>query len=181
MPAQGCQKAQKSAFANMQVQHDEAQAKVGNNRVGLKFEAQIVLRDESGDVSYRLALIVFRTGGLNNGHFYVAEPSTAGAWRVLNQHQASPPMSLRALQRLEGKNAHGMVYIRAQAPAQDDWASLNPSGNVRPIMHAARLAHPASQAEEDAQVQQAMAESAALMQRQHPPSPTSSSPPPPPP
>ena len=57
-------------------------------------------------VCYRLAVIVFRTGGMTDGHFYIAAPTTAGNWRVLNNSAAQQPVSLKQLQRSEGKHAH---------------------------------------------------------------------------
>ena len=172
---QGYWNAQKCNFATVQVQHDPSKASFCNTKVGLRFEAQIELQDQSGSVPYRLALIIFRIGGQHNGHFYVAEPTTAGMWRVLNQHRASAAMSLKTLHRLEGTNAHGLIYVRTKAPAQDDWASLDPNaGNVRPTTQPppiAKFVQPTSQAEEEFHLQQALAASVAGMH--HPSSATS--------
>ena len=124
----------------MQASHDEAYAKCSDSKVGLRFEPQMVLQDDSGPVCYRLAVIVFRTGGMTDGHFYIAAPTTAGNWRVMNNSAAQQPVSLKQLQRTEGRHAHGVMYVRAKAPAKDDWASLNTTGSMQTPLHDDRYA-----------------------------------------
>ena len=107
--------------------HDEATADYSNKSVGMKLEATIQLQDDSGTVEYQLMLVIFREGGQNSGHFYVAAPTPAGTWRMFNNHQVLMPMQLRDLQKEYGKRVHGVVYRRRSAPAEDDWACLNPT------------------------------------------------------
>ena len=111
----------------MQSTHDEGKADYANKQVGMKLEAYMQLQDESGVVDYKLAIIVFRTGGQLDGHFFVAAPTPAAAWVVFNEAKVLQPMSLSALRTHFGKAVHGLMYIRMTAPAEDDWALLNPN------------------------------------------------------
>ena len=124
----------------MQASYDEAHAKCSDPTVGLKFQAQMVLQDDKGPVSYRLTVIIFREGEINGGHFFIAAPTTEGMWRVMNSEKMSKPMSLMELQRAKGRQAHGMMYVRTEAPAQDDWACLRPTGSMQTPVHGFRYA-----------------------------------------
>lgn len=61
----------------MQSTHDERQANYANKQVGMKLETTTQLQDDSGMVDYKLELVIFRTGGQLNGHFFVAAPTPA--------------------------------------------------------------------------------------------------------
>ena len=98
--------------------------------VGMKLEQQMVLQDDSGPVCYRLAIIIFRTGGLSDGHFYIAAPTTPGMWSIFNNQTAQKAMLLKELQLVEGRHAHGTMYVRTKAPATDDWGCLNTTGSM---------------------------------------------------
>ena len=114
----------------MQDTHDEVKADYSNKNVGMKLEAAIQLQDDSGIVEYQLMLIIFREGGHNNGHYYVAARTPTNTWKMFNNNQAMMPMQLRDLQKNYGKRVHGVVYMRKSAPAEDDWACLNPTGRL---------------------------------------------------
>ena len=111
----------------MQSTHDERQANYANKQVGMKLEVTIQLQDDGGVVDYKLALIVFRTGGQLDGHFFVAAPTSPSGWVVFDDNRVLQPMSLSALQKCHGKAVHGLMYVRQTAPAEDDWALLDPS------------------------------------------------------
>ena len=117
-------------FCILQEQHNEKLAKCHDSKVGLKLEPNMTLHDDSGQVQYRLAMVVFRTGGLKDGHFYVAAPASHTSWRLFNNNNASPPMSLRALRQEHGAHVHGMVYVRTEKPAGalDEW--YKPTGQA---------------------------------------------------
>ena len=85
------------------------------------------LQDDSGMVDYNLALVIFRTGGQLDGHYFVAAPTPASAWVVFDDKNVLMPMSLRDLQGNYGKAVHGVMYVRKTAPAEDDWARLIPT------------------------------------------------------
>ena len=129
-----------SALPHVQASHDEAHAKCSDSTMGMKIEPQMVLRDDSGPVCYRLAVIIFRTGGMSNGHFYIAAPTTTGMWTILNNQTSQKPISLRELKRVEGKNAHGMMYVRSKAPTTDDWGCLNTTGSMLGSVNQIRFA-----------------------------------------
>ena len=114
----------------MQASHDDKHAKCFDSKVGMRFDPHMVLQDDSGVVQYNLAVIIFRTGGMGNGHFYVAAPTSAGAWMMHNNNNIQGPMPLKQLQQKEGMHAHGMMYVRTKAPATDDWDDLIPTGRM---------------------------------------------------
>ena len=63
----------------------------------MKLEADMQMQDGSGVVDYKLAIIVFRTGGQLDGHLFVAALAPAAAWVVFNENKVLKPMSLSAL------------------------------------------------------------------------------------
>ena len=89
-------------IAHVQASHDEAYAKCSDSKVSMKIEPHMVLKDDSGLVCYKLSVIIFRTGGLNIGHFYNAAPAKSGMWRIINNQTAQEAMSLKQLQFSEG-------------------------------------------------------------------------------
>ena len=111
----------------LQTTHDERKANYADKQVGMKLEATMQLQDDSGMVDYNLALIIFRTGGQLDGHYFVAAPTPASAWVVFDDKNVLMPMSLRDLQGNYGKAVHGVMYVRKTAPAEDDWARLIPT------------------------------------------------------
>ena len=129
-----------SSLRHVQASHDEAYAKCPDSKVGMKIEPHMVLKDDSGLVCYKLAVIIFRRGGLNDGHFYIAAPARSGMWRILNNQTAQEAMSLKQLQFSEGRHAHGLMYVRTGAPPIDDWGSLNTTGSASTLLHDVRCA-----------------------------------------
>ena len=111
----------------MQATHDERKANYANKQVGMKLETTMQLQDGSGKVDYKLALIIFRTGEQQNGHFFVAAPTAASAWVIFNDNRVTMPMSLSALRTQHGRAVHGLMYVKVTAPADVDWGCLNPS------------------------------------------------------
>ena len=110
----------------MQAQHDERRAKCNDRSVGLKLEPNMQLEEDSGPVQYQLAMVVFRIGEMESGHFYVAAPAcNASLWVVYNEDRASKPVTLQQLRQMEEKNVHGVVYVRTQAPSTNEWCKLN--------------------------------------------------------
>lgn len=114
----------KELYENLQEQHSEKLAKSFDRKVGLKLDPKMVLHDDSGPVEYRLAITVFRKGGMENGHFYVAAPASHTTYVVYNNQCTSAAMTLPQLRQAHGKHVHGCMYVRTHAPAKDDWRQL---------------------------------------------------------
>ena len=88
------------------------------------------LEDDSGTVHYRLVAIVFRIGGQLDGHFYMAAPIGRDRWVVYNSERTSNPLTRQELYHYEHKNAHGMLYQRADFPARDHWGAPSSTGHA---------------------------------------------------
>ena len=75
-------------------------------------------------VLYRLVVVVFRTGGFANGHFYAAVQASPDRWVVYNSEQVSGPYSLDGLQAVHGEDIYGTAYLRNDMPVAGDRQSL---------------------------------------------------------
>ena len=79
------------------------------------------LQAESGVDDYKLANIVFRTGGQLDGHFFVAAPAPAAAWVIFNKNNVLKPMSLSTLERrstAQSPSAGAIILIHIRQGAQ---------------------------------------------------------------
>lgn len=76
-------------------------------------------------VQYRLVVVVFRTGGFTDGHYYVALQSSPDLWTVYNSAQKSGPHSLDEVQALHGDHVYGTGYLRKEMPVREDRQSLS--------------------------------------------------------
>ena len=100
-----------------------------NESLGLRLQESIQLEEHSPinasrtEVAFRLVVIVFREGGFDGGHFFVAVQSSPGRWLVVNSAE-SGPFTLKDLQAEYGRKVYGLSYIRKQLPADDDRQTL---------------------------------------------------------
>ena len=74
--------------------------------------------------SYRLVVVVFRTGGFTSGHYYSAVQASPDSWVVLNSEQTFGPYSLDEIQALHGDHIYGTAYLRHDMPVVGDRQSL---------------------------------------------------------
>lgn len=129
----------------MQATHDESKATFNNRQAGMRLEAEMKMQEESGEVQYRLAAVVFRTGQLHNGHYFIAVPNADGDWVVLNSEKVFIPVPLPALQTQLGQDVHGLMYIRTTLPAEEDLQRLYPASSLhRSTAHPRHASHVAA-------------------------------------
>ena len=85
--------------------------------VQIMLEAELHLRDDSGPVDYHLTAVLFRSGHLNDGHFYIAARTGLDAWVIYNSRQVFVSVTLKKLQDVPGSNAYAVLFMRNQPPA----------------------------------------------------------------
>ncbi len=101
-----------------------------NDAVSLQLQQCIELEEYSSHgwssrmVSFTLKTIVFRDGGVSNGHFFVALQCAPNRWVIYNSASMYGPYTLEQIQQRLGGKVYGVAYMRAEMPADDDRQSL---------------------------------------------------------
>ncbi len=101
-----------------------------NGAVSLQLQQRVELEEYgppdylSRKVSFTLKTIVFREGGLTDGHFYVALQCAPDGWMIFNSASTSGPHTLEQIQQRLGGKVYGVAYMRTEMPAEDDVQSL---------------------------------------------------------
>ena len=75
-------------------------------------------------ISYRLVMVIFRTGGFTSGHYYSAVQASPDSWVVLNSKQTFGPYSLDEIQAFHGDRIYGTASLRNDMPVVGDRQSL---------------------------------------------------------
>jgi len=101
-----------------------------NDAVSLQLQQCIELEEYSSHnwssrlVSFALKTIVFRDGGVTNGHFFVAVQCAPDEWVIYNSASMGGPYTLKEIQQRLGGKVYGVAYMRTEVPADDDRQSL---------------------------------------------------------
>ncbi|KAL0055110.1 hypothetical protein WJX82_007119 [Trebouxia sp. C0006] len=101
-----------------------------NGAVSLQLQQRVELEEYgppdylSQKVSFTLKTIVFREGGITDGHFFVALQRAPNRWVIYNSSSTSGPYNLEQIQQWFGGKVYGVVYMRTEMPAEDDRQSL---------------------------------------------------------
>jgi len=101
-----------------------------NGAVSLQLQQRVELEEWSSQdwsrhmVSFTLKTIVFREGGITDGHFFVALQRAPNRWVIFNSASTSGPHTLEQIQQRFGGKVYGVVYMRTEMPAEDDRQSL---------------------------------------------------------
>jgi hypothetical protein len=101
-----------------------------NDAVSLQLQQRVELEEHASNdwssrkVSFALKTIVFREGGITNGHFSVALQCAPDRWVVYNSASKCGPYTLKQIQQRLGGKVYGMAYMRTEMPADDDRQSL---------------------------------------------------------